>query len=129
MNTRIEYQIGSRIGDTNLILRGSTEAACEALTELEKSEHHFKSVIIRGAGDGLTEIVVEGSDKNSEEALRVLYEADLVDCGHEFQEFVPVDDTRWLDQHGLQERSNPDERRCRICGAFYNEGEEEWQYD
>lgn len=59
--------------------------------------------------------------------LKQLYDAELIDCDHEYTEKVPVDDTRWLEPDGVHERSNPDETRCIICESIYNPKEETWE--
>lgn len=60
-------------------------------------------------------------------ALRQLYENELIECDHSYTEIVAVDDDRWLEPDGVHERSNPDETRCLICGATYNQKEETWE--
>ena len=61
------------------------------------------------------------------ETLKQLWAQDVIECDHSYTELISVDDTRWLEPDGVHERSNPDETRCLVCGAIYNELEEEWQ--
>lgn len=73
-------------------------------------------------------ITIRGTNEQLVEALRTLYENDLVDCDHEFTETVGVDDDRWIGPDGeLHERSNPDCEHCLICGKYYYPEAEEWR--
>lgn len=79
--------------------------------------------------EDMTEVKLAGTKKEIQEAMKTLYLEDFLDCDHEITEQEEQDDTRWLAPDGLHERSNPDITRCLICGAWYNDGAEEWQYD
>ena len=73
-------------------------------------------------------ITIRGTTEQLVEALRTLYENDLVDCDHEFTETVGVDDDRWIGSDGeLHERSNPDCEHCLVCGKYYYPEAEEWR--
>lgn len=77
---------------------------------------------------GTCDIVLHCTKEQAAEALRALYEAELIECGHELTHTEGVDDTRYFDAAGnLQERSNPDVEVCDICGKIYNPQEEEWE--
>ena len=73
-------------------------------------------------------ITIRGTTEQLVEALRTLYENDLVDCDHEFTEAVGVDDDRWFGPNGeLYERSNPDCEHCLVCGKYCYPEAEEWR--
>ena len=77
---------------------------------------------------GRITIKTEGTREQAKNTLRELYEAEVIDCDHEFTEDVPVDDTRWIGNDGeVHARSNPDAIRCQICGKYYNPAEETWE--
>lgn len=114
-----------------LVLAGTNEQVMEAWRALSDSNSHYREVTLAFAGtDGeKAKLTLPGNLAEIRNALVDIYNADLIDCGHEFTEQEPQDDTRWLAPDGLHERSNPDITRCLICGAWYNDGTEEWQYD
>ena len=113
-----------------LVLTGTNEQVLAALHALDESESHYNEVTVAFEGtDGSdAKLTLPGNSIEIKNALIDVHEAGLIDCGHEFTEDVPTDDTRWLAPDGVHGHSNPDAIRCEICGRYYNRVEEEWQY-
>lgn len=127
MSADAKIVIDRREGE--LILTGTNEQVTNALHALSDSEHHYREVSIAFEGvDGEDAwLTMPGNREEIKNALTDIYEADLIECEHEFTEDVEVDDTRWLAPDGLHERSNPSVERCQICGKIYDPDEEEWR--
>ena len=113
-----------------LVLTGTNEQVLAALHALDESESHYNEVTVAFEGtDGSdAKLTLPGNPIEIKNALIDVYNADLIECEHEFTEDVPTDDTRWLAPDGVHGHSNPDAIRCEICGRYYNRTEEEWQY-
>lgn len=124
---KISYPDGK---DNELVLRGRQELAREAVAAFAGTSYIPLAKAAVDPVDGTATIIIKGTSEELIAALRILYEAELIECDHEFTEEVSVDDTRWIGADGeLHERSNPDATRCLICGKYYNPAEEEWQDD
>lgn len=111
-----------------LALHGTEDQARWATEALAGTDYlKLSRVELNPAGKTAT-VTIRGTTEQLVEALRTLYENDLVDCDHEFTETVGVDDDRWIGSDGkLHEHSNPDCGHCLICGKYYYPEAEEWR--
>ena len=105
-----------------LVLTGTNEQALAALHALDESESHYNEVTVAfEETDGSdAKLTLPGNPIEIKNALIDVYNADLIECEHEFTEEVPVDDTRWLAPDGVHGHSNPDAIRCEICAQKKN---------
>lgn len=128
MSANAKIVIDRRKGE--LILTGTNEQVANAMHALSDSEHHYREVSIafEGADGEDAWLTMPGNREEIKNALTDIYEADIIECEHEFTETVGVDDDRWIGEDGeLHERSNPDCEHCLICGKYYYPEAEEWR--
>jgi hypothetical protein len=117
-----------------LVIVGGHEEIADAANEIIAGVGRFDTLTItqrhpRETGN-ILELRWRASDREIKYALGHLLECCCIDeCPHTYTRQEAQDDTRWLAPDGLHERSNPDITVCDICGAWYNDGTEEWQYD
>lgn len=111
-----------------LALHGTEDQARWATEAFAGADYLKLSKVELNPAEKTATITIHGTNEQLVEALRTLYENELIDCDHEFTETVGVDDDCWFGPDGeLHERSSPDCEHCLICGKYYYPEAEEWR--
>lgn len=102
----------------------------EVMGALYNSPYYFKTATVKMSLSNTSEVevIIPGSKRDAIQAARTLYKEELMECEHEFTEYVGTDDSIWMGPDGeLHQKSNPDVEHCLVCGKFYNQDAEEWE--